>query len=67
MPLWLTVPTLVAALLGATPSLLTAQQIARPRSSSVWNAGSSAPAADSTRLSLASHGWTRFNGAAAGP
>jgi len=59
-------PTLVVALLGATPNLLTAQQIARPCSSSVWNVGSGVPAADSTRRNVGSEGWTASKGAAAG-
>jgi hypothetical protein len=66
MPRLPTAPTLVAALLVATPSLLTAQRIAPPCSSSVWNVGSSAAAADSTRRNLGSEGWTPSTGAAAG-
>ena len=66
MPRWLIAPTFVAALLAATPRLLTAQQIAPPCSSSVWNVGPSAAAADSTRPTLAPEGWTQSTGAAAG-
>ena len=66
MPRVLTAPTIVAALLVATPTLLTAQRIAPPCSSSVWNVGSSAAAADSTRRNLATEGWTPSKGAAAG-
>ena len=66
MPRVLTAPTIVAALLVATPSLLTAQRIAPPCSSSVWNVGSHAAAADSTRPNPASEGWTPSTAAAAG-
>ena len=66
MPRLPIVPTTLAALLWAAPSLLTAQQIARPRSSSIWNARSSMPAADTTRRNLGSQGWTRSSSAAAG-
>jgi hypothetical protein len=57
MPRPLIAPTILATLLGVTPSLVTAQRIARPCPSSVGNAGSSAPA-DSTLRNLGSEGWT---------
>jgi ABC-type nitrate/sulfonate/bicarbonate transport system permease component len=57
---------ILVALWVAIPPVLTAQSIAPPRSSPVWNAGSGAREADSTRHSLASKGWTQSSGAAAG-
>ena len=66
MPRFPAAASLVAALLAATPSLLTAQAIAPPRSSPVWNARSSATEADSARRHLTYRGWTQSTGAAAG-
>jgi hypothetical protein len=65
MPRLPTAPMIVAALLVATPSLLTAQRIAPPSSSSVWQAGSGAATADSSRRKP-SNGWTQSTAAAAG-
>jgi hypothetical protein len=61
-----TAPFLVAVLLTAAPGLLTAQQIARPCASPVWNVDSIASAADSTRPNLGSTGWTEPKGALTG-
>lgn len=57
---------MLAAVLAATPPVLTAQSIAPPRSSPVWNARTRATEADSTPPRLPSQGWTQSTGAAAG-
>ena len=66
MPRFPTAAPLLAALLVASPAFLTAQSISPPRSSSLWNARSTATGADSARRDLASQGWTQSTGAAAG-